>query len=148
MSDPFMPPPPAPNHTSSDGTAKNDTIKSEPDTEPVVHREPIDIEQPFKTLNAVPRIIEPWEQYRADVANYDEQVAEKMLDLMLNVRAWAEARPTFEDIKGETEVRKRLEEIEKREDIQEATRKKVMSFIDVVRAAIASLTGPGASTVP
>ncbi|KZT60917.1 hypothetical protein CALCODRAFT_491854 [Calocera cornea HHB12733] len=64
-----------------------------------------------------------------------------MLELMLNVRAWAEARPTYEDIKSESEVRKRLDEIEKREEVQEDTRKKVLSFVEVVRSAVASLTG-------
>jgi len=41
-----------------------------------------------------------------------------MLDLMLNVRAWAEARPTYEDIKGAHDVRTRLDGIEKREETQ------------------------------
>ncbi|EJU02422.1 hypothetical protein DACRYDRAFT_107340 [Dacryopinax primogenitus] len=158
---------------SDNGSTSTDTIKAEePEPEKrLCPKEHIDIEQPFKTLNAIPTIVEPvkflgawkasvcadfgtqWERYRTSISTYEDQIAEQMLDLLLNVRAWSEARPTYEDVKGETDLRKRLDEIDKRQAQQgrealfQITRKNVFNFIDTVRKAIVNLTNIG-NTLP
>ncbi|CUA77545.1 hypothetical protein RSOLAG22IIIB_02560 [Rhizoctonia solani] len=68
-------------------------------------------------------------------------VAEGIMRLMMNIRAWAEARPAHESAREKNHLIAEVQHIENREREQELARQRLVGFVASVKSALENLQG-------
>ncbi|KAG8691972.1 hypothetical protein FRC11_000846 [Ceratobasidium sp. 423] len=105
-----------------------------------------DINVPFPVMNDE-TLTEPYNTDQNNQADFEREVAEGIMRLMMNVRAWAEARPAHEAAQEKERLISEIQQIENREREQgtsilsfwESARQRLVGFVASVKSALENL---------
>ncbi|KAF8680061.1 hypothetical protein RHS04_04671 [Rhizoctonia solani] len=92
-----------------------------------------DISIPFPVMNHE-SLTEPYNADQSNQADFEREVAEGIMRLMMNIRAWAEARPAHEATQEKERLISEIQQIESREREQGTS---VPSFWGALASSIA-----------
>ncbi|KAF8609180.1 hypothetical protein BDV93DRAFT_134866 [Ceratobasidium sp. AG-I] len=115
---------------------------------PTPQSKPDDINTPFEVLNS-DSVCEPYNTDQSSQPEFERAVAEGLLHLMMNVRAWSEARPAYEAAQEKTHIISEVRAVENREREQgmsipfilESIRQRLVGFVASVQSALNDLQG-------
>ncbi|KDN42943.1 hypothetical protein RSAG8_06469, partial [Rhizoctonia solani AG-8 WAC10335] len=99
-----------------------------------------DINAPFPVLNHE-ALTEPYNTDQNNQADFEREGAEGIMRLMMNIRAWAEARPAHEAAQEKEHLVSEIRQVENREREQELTRQRLVGFVASVKSALENLQG-------
>ncbi|CAE6533408.1 unnamed protein product [Rhizoctonia solani] len=107
-----------------------------------------DINTPFAVLNHE-ILTDPYNSDQNSQSDFEREVAEGIMRLMMNVRAWAEARPAREAAQEKERLISDIQQIEDREREQgtfvysfwESARQRLVGFVASVKSALENLQG-------
>ncbi|KAH7345247.1 hypothetical protein B0J17DRAFT_712852 [Rhizoctonia solani] len=107
-----------------------------------------DIDAPFPVLSHE-TLTEPYNNDQNNQADFEREVAEGIMHLMMNIRAWAEARPAYEAVQEKERLISEIQQIENREREQgmsvlsfwETARQRLVGFVASVKSALENLQG-------
>ncbi|EUC53765.1 hypothetical protein RSOL_017180 [Rhizoctonia solani AG-3 Rhs1AP] len=99
-----------------------------------------DINAPFPVLNHE-TITDPYNSDQNNQADFEREVAEGIMRMMMNIRAWAEARPAYEAAQEKERLVSEIRQIEEREREQESARQRLVGFVASVKSALENLQG-------
>ncbi|KAF8317728.1 hypothetical protein DL93DRAFT_2095690 [Clavulina sp. PMI_390] len=102
------------------------------------------VEGPFEKFD-VEGTLAAFEDDTRSALEFEREVTERMLSLMLSLRVWAECRPAHEDNVQSAKLSASLDAIEDRELKQETTRLSLVTFLASIREALKILTNPAPS---
>ncbi|TFK26605.1 hypothetical protein FA15DRAFT_654275 [Coprinopsis marcescibilis] len=100
------------------------------------------LEKPFPSFNSQSEIIQPFQDDRASDRHFEQELARRLIDLMLETHAWSAARPRIERQEEERKLETELTKIAELEQSQEETRQRLVAFIHSVQSAIMALKAP------
>ncbi|KAJ1311698.1 hypothetical protein OPQ81_010171 [Rhizoctonia solani] len=99
-----------------------------------------DINTPFSVLNHE-SLTEPYNADQTSQVDFERELAEGIMRLMMNIRAWAEARPAHEAAQEKERLISEIQQIESREREQESARQRLVGFVASVKSALENLQG-------
>ncbi|KAB5593651.1 hypothetical protein CTheo_2944 [Ceratobasidium theobromae] len=107
-----------------------------------------DINTAFPILNN-DLLTVPYNEDQNNQPEFEREVADGLMRLMMNVRAWAEARPAYEAAQEKDRLISEIQHIESREREQgmfvlyfwEAARQRLVGFVASVKSALENLQG-------
>ncbi|CAE6420733.1 unnamed protein product [Rhizoctonia solani] len=106
------------------------------------------INAPFPVLDHE-TLIDPYNSNQNQQPDFERDVAEGIMRLMMNIRAWAEARPAHESAREKNHLIAEVQHIENREREQgtsvpsfwELARQRLVGFVASVKSALENLQG-------
>ncbi|KAG9100639.1 hypothetical protein FRC06_003892 [Ceratobasidium sp. 370] len=121
---------------------------SPPATPNPTQTKPDDINSPFETLDTSV-VIAPYNADHSALPEFERSVADALMCLMMNVRAWSEARPAYEAAREKDHLVAEIGDIEARQQEQgrsppsvlESIRQRLVGFIASVKTALDDLQG-------